>query len=688
MLHAPSILLDHNMAFPRVAANESPPQKQQSSSPRRRLTRSLSWQKQRPPQQPPQPQTCLRQMELNDLEELLLYGLYKQALHGDSNAYHYQHHHHYSSYPASTEAAVVRPSVSSSTTTTKNDDDDGEKVGTTWKAASSVPQEPQSQPAVARIPRRPRLSTRNRSRRRRSRRASFAFSRHGLARQKVWNTITQMVPNQELQQAFEHLQQAMSVIAKATQLIVSLEDGDETRPSGIPGGGPTHKTKTALHKPMSLPHHPLKKKKKSARPSKPLVLLQGIVEESESEPEGSAPLPSSSSFSPHQQSHTTTTKPRSNKWTNLWSQTRRSVARSSSASSFFLPPAVTSNHTSTVEADPTTTTRLPSPNGTKHETTNATSLSPTEMLFLAVAENDERTVRALLSQNQKSNKNEPSSSLIEATDEHGQSALHVAAHHGHVDMVQCLHREFGAKVLAVDDDGISVLQTAVIAGQSAVCAYLLLEAGADPDQPDLDGDTPRLCALDEDSDASIRQLLEHATPRQSRRNHKRRPGRRNKPSNECKGDSKTDSTKPTTAASESNTNGRIAKEHRDDTEDCYSPNDDDSDDSSEYDSYSSDEDSEYSDDDDFSDPANNGNHHHEDDDHDSCVSWTTDFSELPFPSRTTKNKAITMVVDQVPSTFQQSLLQSYLQKNTNQQNQKTLSPPHRTTAAVPVSKTT
>jgi diazepam-binding inhibitor (GABA receptor modulator, acyl-CoA-binding protein) len=51
----------------------------------------------------------------------------------------------------------------------------------------------------------------------------------------------------------------------------------------------------------------------------------------------------------------------------------------------------------------------------------------------------------------------------------------------------------------IDHDGISVLQAAVIAGHVPMVCYLLYEAGADPDQADADGDTPRSCAEDDGS---------------------------------------------------------------------------------------------------------------------------------------------------------------------------------------------
>ena len=50
-----------------------------------------------------------------------------------------------------------------------------------------------------------------------------------------------------------------------------------------------------------------------------------------------------------------------------------------------------------------------------------------------------------------------------------------------------------------------VLQAAVIAGHFEI-AHFLLQNGANADQADFDGDTPRTCALDDGSD-ELRQLF-------------------------------------------------------------------------------------------------------------------------------------------------------------------------------------
>jgi ankyrin repeat protein len=74
----------------------------------------------------------------------------------------------------------------------------------------------------------------------------------------------------------------------------------------------------------------------------------------------------------------------------------------------------------------------------------------------------------------------------------------VAADQGFNDVVICLLNA-GARVDAADQDGISVLQAAVIAGQTETCRIIWQQGKANPDQPDHDGDTPRLCAQDDGS---------------------------------------------------------------------------------------------------------------------------------------------------------------------------------------------
>ena len=81
--------------------------------------------------------------------------------------------------------------------------------------------------------------------------------------------------------------------------------------------------------------------------------------------------------------------------------------------------------------------------------------------------------------------------------------LHVAVDLGLYDMVVLLlqqHDENDKHTLlhATDADGIGPLQAAVIQGHVEICR-LLLQEGGNPDQEDWDGDSPRLCAVDDDN---------------------------------------------------------------------------------------------------------------------------------------------------------------------------------------------
>lgn len=85
---------------------------------------------------------------------------------------------------------------------------------------------------------------------------------------------------------------------------------------------------------------------------------------------------------------------------------------------------------------------------------------------------------------------------INDPDETGQTALHFAADKGCIDCINLLLNT-GANVNAIDQDGIGVLQTAVIAGIDVEGFRVLMEAGADPYMEDNDGDSPRSIALEE-----------------------------------------------------------------------------------------------------------------------------------------------------------------------------------------------
>mmetsp|Transcript_31219 Transcript_31219/g.65298 ORF Transcript_31219/g.65298 Transcript_31219/m.65298 type:complete len:387 (-) Transcript_31219:333-1493(-) len=90
-------------------------------------------------------------------------------------------------------------------------------------------------------------------------------------------------------------------------------------------------------------------------------------------------------------------------------------------------------------------------------------------------------------------------------DESGQTALHFAADRGSIDCLKLLIKN-GADVNVMDCDGIGVLQTALSAGMNAESVRILLEAGADPDACDVDGDSPRMW-VDEEGDSDMVDLF-------------------------------------------------------------------------------------------------------------------------------------------------------------------------------------
>jgi hypothetical protein len=79
---------------------------------------------------------------------------------------------------------------------------------------------------------------------------------------------------------------------------------------------------------------------------------------------------------------------------------------------------------------------------------------------------------------------------INAADDDGQTALHFAADRKSLDCLMILV-EAGANVNAVDCDGFGVLQIALSSGLGVESIRILLDAGADPDVCDEDGESPR-----------------------------------------------------------------------------------------------------------------------------------------------------------------------------------------------------
>ena len=124
---------------------------------------------------------------------------------------------------------------------------------------------------------------------------------------------------------------------------------------------------------------------------------------------------------------------------------------------------------------------------------NNGNLSMEVQLLHAVGRNSFESVQRILNQVDDNNNNPVVD--VNYSDETGQTALHLAADKGNVEIVQLLIQA-GGNVNAIDHDGISVLQAAVIAGHVST-SQLLLENHANPDQPDHDGDTPRSCCEDD-----------------------------------------------------------------------------------------------------------------------------------------------------------------------------------------------
>lgn len=138
--------------------------------------------------------------------------------------------------------------------------------------------------------------------------------------------------------------------------------------------------------------------------------------------------------------------------------------------------------------------------------------SEADVLFDLVERNDFQNLADLLQSEARRTE------LVNQTDSSGQTPLHLAADLGHRTCAELLLRH-GANPNAVDTDGTTVLQTAIM---SSFCPYSdssldaptadggttsgkefrqliisLLEAGADPDIVDCDGATARSTALDE-----------------------------------------------------------------------------------------------------------------------------------------------------------------------------------------------
>ena len=94
---------------------------------------------------------------------------------------------------------------------------------------------------------------------------------------------------------------------------------------------------------------------------------------------------------------------------------------------------------------------------------------------------------------------------INASDDSGQTPLHFAVDRKNVECIHLL-LEHDADVNAVDNEGISILLTAVMAGNDTSVIKLLLEKGANPDAEDVDGETPRSW-IEEEKDKGMLDLF-------------------------------------------------------------------------------------------------------------------------------------------------------------------------------------
>ena len=73
----------------------------------------------------------------------------------------------------------------------------------------------------------------------------------------------------------------------------------------------------------------------------------------------------------------------------------------------------------------------------------------------------------------------PADTLVEAKAANGSTCLHLAAHHGHLDVVTYLAEQHGADVHAANDFGLTPLMLACVGGHSAVARYLVVDRRAD-----------------------------------------------------------------------------------------------------------------------------------------------------------------------------------------------------------------
>jgi diazepam-binding inhibitor (GABA receptor modulating acyl-CoA-binding protein) len=156
----------------------------------------------------------------------------------------------------------------------------------------------------------------------------------------------------------------------------------------------------------------------------------------------------------------------------------------------------TLNHGNNCNSSPITPTSTGTGQGGEKTVFDIVSARDMELLKNELRKHSENTTNINGEEN-----NECSKSWANQRDDCGQTPLHFAADLGFADSVQLLLK-WGADPNAADDDGISILQTSLMAcsddDESAISILrALLEAGGDSTQADSDGDTPYGIAAEE-----------------------------------------------------------------------------------------------------------------------------------------------------------------------------------------------
>lgn len=68
--------------------------------------------------------------------------------------------------------------------------------------------------------------------------------------------------------------------------------------------------------------------------------------------------------------------------------------------------------------------------------------------------------------------------MVMATNRHGDTSFHVAARHGHLELVKRLHEEYGVPLHHVNADGKSALHEAAQNGHEECVSYMISAGGS------------------------------------------------------------------------------------------------------------------------------------------------------------------------------------------------------------------